>query len=267
MKQRMFVLPVVALVALFSPALGVAAQADPVSILQQFINARNQADEPGAMALVADDMSYVGGSACPLANPCIGPQAIRAEVRLFISDHSQSILIGSPQISGTSVTARAETSNDAVRASGLDRVVYNYTVDVQDGKLTNLRDVQDASDPQTASFQAFQRVQQPNSAAISTRELSAQSKDAWHLEPKEALRAPAVSAQVRDTWYLERRTAVNTLAMVTHVADRWYLEPTAVVNAPAPVTHVADRWYLEPTATVSAPAPSNQTRDTWYLER
>ena len=198
------------------------------------------------MALVADDMSYVGGSACPLANPCIGPQAIRAEVQLFISDHSQSILIGSPLISGTSVTARAETSNDAVRASGLDRVVYNYTVDVQDGKLTSLHGVQDASDPQTASFQAFQRVQQPNSAAISPRGLSTQSKDGWYLEPKDALSAPALSAQARDTWYLERPTAVNV---------------------PALATHVADRWYLEPTAAVSAPALSNQPRDTWYLEK
>src|SRR5437870_11446504 len=64
------------------------------------------------------------------------------------------------------VTARAKTSNDAIRASWLERVVYDYRVDVQNGKLTNLRGVQDVSDPQTAAFQAFQRAQQPNTAAI-----------------------------------------------------------------------------------------------------
>ena len=244
MKQRLLVLPVVALVALLSPALGASAQADPVSILQQFIDAGNPADEPGAMALVADNVSYIGGSACPPANPCIGPQTIRSEVQRFISDHSQSTLIGSPLASGSSVTARAETSNDAVRASRQDRVVYDYTVDVQDGKLTKLRGVQDADDPQTAAFEAFQRAaQQP---AISARVLSAQSKDAWYLEPREALSAPAVAAQVRDTWYLDRPTAVN---------------------APALAMHVADRWYLEPRAAVTAPALSNQSRDTWYLEK
>jgi hypothetical protein len=179
---------------------------------------------------------------------------------LFISDHAQSILIGSPLVTGTTVTARAETSNDTVRASGFDRVIYDYTADVQDGQLTNLRVVQDASDPQTAAFQAFQRAQQPNA-------LWTQSKDAWYMEPREALSAPAVSAQVRDTWYLERPRAVNVPALATHVADRWYLEPTAVINAAVLATQVADRWYLEPTAAVSAPALSNQPRDTWYLEK
>jgi hypothetical protein len=245
MKRCIYVSPVVALVMLFAPALSVSAQADPVSILEHFMNARNQADEPGAMALVSDDMTYVGGSVCPLANPCIGPQAIRADVRLFISDHSQSILIGSPSVSGATVTARAETSNDAVRASGQDRVIYHYTVDVQDGKLTSLRGVQDASDPQTAAFQAFQRAQQPIAAAISTPALSTQSKDAWYLEPKGALGAPAMWVQVRDTWYLEPWTAVNAPALAPQVADRWYLEPAAAVNAPALSNQVRDTWYLE----------------------
>jgi hypothetical protein len=156
MKLRKYPLLVATLVMIFTPALNVSAQSDPVSVLEQFIGARNQADEPGAMALVADDIRYVGGSACPLANPCIGPQALRAEVHLFISDHSRSILIGSALVSGTTVTARAETSNDAVRAAGQDRVVYVYTVDVHDGKLTSVHGVQDASDAQTAAFQAFQ---------------------------------------------------------------------------------------------------------------
>jgi hypothetical protein len=246
MKRRISVLPVVALVMLFAPALSVSAQADPVSILQQFIDARNQADEPGAMSLVSDDMSYVGGSVCPFANPCVGQQAFRADIRLFISDHSQSILIGSPSVSGTTVSARTEMSNDTVRASGQDRVVFDYTVDVRGGKLTSLRGVADATDPQTAAFQAFQRVQQPNAATISTPALSRQSKDTWYLEPKAALRAPAVWVQARDTWYQELRTATN---------------------APAPAMRVADRWYLEPTAVTTAPALSDQARDTWYLEK
>jgi hypothetical protein len=164
MQQHLFVLPVVALVALFVPTPSVSARADPVSILQQFVDARNQADEARAMALVTDGLRYVNGSACPLADPCVGPQALQTDVQLYIADHAHSTLIGSPSVSGTTVMARAETSNDAVRAAGVDRVVAEYTMDVRDGQLTSFRDVQDASDPQTAAFQAVQRAQQPDAA-------------------------------------------------------------------------------------------------------
>src|SRR5438874_5716249 len=155
MKRRMFVLRFVALFALFAPALSVSAQTDPVSTLQKFIDARNQSDEASAMALVADNLNYVGGVTCLLENPCVGTQELRSDIQVFISDHSRSMLIGAPSVSGMTVTARAETTNDAVRASGLDRVVYDFTGDVQDGKLTNLHTVQDDRDPQTAAFQAF----------------------------------------------------------------------------------------------------------------
>jgi hypothetical protein len=43
---------------------------------------------------------------------------------------------------------------------------------VQDGRLTNLHAVQDVTDPRTVAFQAFQRAQQPNAAAISAPVLS-----------------------------------------------------------------------------------------------
>ena len=86
MHRLMFILAcllVATLVMIFTPALSVSAQSDPVSILEQFIGARNQADEPGAMSLFANDVSYVGGSACRLANACIGPQVIQADVQLI----------------------------------------------------------------------------------------------------------------------------------------------------------------------------------------
>src|SRR6266568_5085116 len=137
MKPHLFAMPIVMLATFAIPALGVSAQADPMPTVQQFIDARNNWDEPGAMALVADEINYVEGSACPIANPCTGAQSLRTGVQAFISDHSHSALIPSPSISGTTVSVRIVTSNDAVRAVGLDRIVYDYVVDVQDGKLTS----------------------------------------------------------------------------------------------------------------------------------
>src|SRR6266542_5443717 len=232
MKQRLFFLQVVALVALFVPALSVSAQADPVSILQHFIDSRNQADEAGAMALVAEEISYVAGSGCLLENPCVGTQAIRADVQLFISDHAHSILIGSPSVSGMTVTARAETSNDAVRAAGLDRVVYDYTVDVRDGKLTNLRGVQDASDPQTAAFQAFQRAQQPNTAAVpplgpaeraAVLNLSLRVHDDWML-PANAATVLNLSPRIHDDWMLPGASSTSSLDLSPRSRDDWMLK-------------------------------------------
>ena len=219
MKRRLFVLPLMTLGALLIPALTAFAQADPVAILEQFVDARNQADESGAMVLVGDEMTYVGGSDCSLGNPCVGPQAIRADLRRFISERTQSMLVGVPSVSGTTVTARMEVANDAVRAAGLDRVVYAYTVDVRDGKLTSLRAVQDASDPQTAAFVAYQSTT--------------------------GVRVPALAAQSRDRWYLEpQQTSIGPSAG-PHVADRWYLEPRQVSRASASSTPVRDTWYVD----------------------
>jgi hypothetical protein len=212
MKPLSFVLPFVAFVGLFVPALGVSAQADdPMSILQQFVDARNRGDEPGAMALVADDISYVGGSACPFTDPCVGPQAMREDVRLFISDHAQSTLIGAPSVSGPTVTARAETANDAVRAAGLDRVIHAYTVEVRDGKLTSFRAVQDASDAQTAALQAVQRAQQPP-AAVGVRSA-----------PAEAGTALNVSPHVHDDWAVAGASPGSSIDVAPRAHDDWML--------------------------------------------
>jgi uncharacterized protein YbaA (DUF1428 family) len=212
MKPLSFVLPVVAFVGLFVPALSVSAQADdPLSILQQFVAARNQGDEPGAMALVAEGISYVGGSACPLTNPCTGPQAMREDVRLFISDHAQSTLIGFPAVSGTTVTARAETANDAVRAAGVDRVIDAYTAEVRDGKLTSFRAVEDASDAQTAAFQAVQRAQQPTAAAVG------------RSAPAARVAALNASPRVHDDWAVAGASSTSSVDVAPRTHDDWML--------------------------------------------
>jgi hypothetical protein len=76
----------------------------------------------------AEELNPVEAPMCPLVSPC----------------------------SSAAVTIRVATTNDAVRAAGLDRIIYAVTVDVNDGKLTSLRGVMDAEDPQTAAFQRIE---------------------------------------------------------------------------------------------------------------
>ena len=166
MKQGVFFLTIAALVALLAPVANVSAQADPMSVLQHFVDARNEADEAGVMTLVADDVSIVDGSACLVENQCVGRQALRAHVQLFVADKTQTLLISPVSVSDATITVRAETSSASIRAAGVDRIVSEYTADIRDGRLTSLRVIQDASDRQTAEFQAFRRARPTHSMVV-----------------------------------------------------------------------------------------------------
>jgi limonene-1,2-epoxide hydrolase len=152
--------PVLALGAFLVAAVGVAAQAaqatDPLAVLQRFVAARNAGDVAGAMALVADDIRFVGGPVCTPEQPCLGRDvAQRDVVEQFISTfHAHLTIIGTPQVTGNQVLIRTEVTDDRSRAAGVDRLVANLTVEVRDGKIVRWVSLPDASDPQTATFLA-----------------------------------------------------------------------------------------------------------------
>jgi hypothetical protein len=269
MKPQVFAMPIVVFATLVAPALSASAQAEPMSTVKRFIDARNIGDEPSAMALAADEITYVEGAACPLANPCTGTQAARTGVRAFISDHAQSNVIATPLISGTTVTLRVETSTDAVRAAGLDRLVYDYTVDVQDGKLVRLRGILDATDPQTAAFQAFQAGAQLDelvpASSDQTLAVAPPARDDWRLASSQTTTSHPVAPPVRDDWRLAPNLTAATSAASPPTRDDWRLgsTPTAPVYAGAPPTR--DDWRLASTHTRTADIVSPPVHDDWRL--
>lgn len=130
----------------------VAAADDPATVVRRFIEVRNRYDVEGTLALVTDDFRFVGGPDCTPATPCVGVAAQRAELRNFIADHVQVIIVGVPQVSGTTVRLRTEVRADPFRAAGVERLVENETVELRDGKVASLISAPDASDAQTARF-------------------------------------------------------------------------------------------------------------------
>jgi ketosteroid isomerase-like protein len=154
---RLVVVAVLALVAVLVSAAGVAAQAtDAPSVVQRFLEARNAGNVAGTMALVADDVRFVGGPFCTPDKPCIGKDAVRQNVvDNFIPGHTQATIVGTPQVSGDQVKARAEQTADLSREAGVDRFIVNLTLGVRDGKITSYVGIPDASDPQTARFLAY----------------------------------------------------------------------------------------------------------------
>jgi hypothetical protein len=157
--------PLAALLALLVSGVGASAQSDPVYVLQSFQDARNVGDLDGAMALVADDMSYIGGPACPPETPCLGVDAMRGNVQRYIAGQEQATIVGAPQVSGTVVKAHLESRNPGRLAIGVERTLSEVTVEVRDGQLASWAGTSDATDPQTAWWLAFQRGQQAQPVA------------------------------------------------------------------------------------------------------
>lgn len=160
MKQLPLVVSALVLVALLSAVPAVAAQDDPVTVVQRFFDARNRYDVAGTLALVTDDIRFVGGPQCTPASPCLGAAAFRAELQNYIADRAQVTIVGTPQVSGTTVWTRTEARADVFRAAGVDRIVNDVTLEVRDGKLASHVGVPDASDPQTAQYLAYTRTRQ-----------------------------------------------------------------------------------------------------------
>src|SRR5579864_7950191 len=103
MQRPLCLAPIVALLVFLVFAIGAYGQEDPSSVVQRFQDARNRGDVDATMALVATDVSYVSGLACPPERPCIGTDAVRRDVQLFISDGAYSSDIGNSDVSGTIV--------------------------------------------------------------------------------------------------------------------------------------------------------------------
>jgi len=160
-KGSLVALLLTMLLAVLPASLGVAAADDPATVVQRFNDVHNSYDVPGTLALVTDDIRSVGGPRCTEAAPCIGVAAFRMNLEGgFIVNHVQVTIIGTPQVSGTTVRIRTEVRADVYRAAGVERIVNSGTVEVRDGKVASYVDTPDASDAQTAQFLAYQRARQ-----------------------------------------------------------------------------------------------------------
>ncbi len=151
---------IVLLLTLLMAVAPVAAADDPATVLQRFNDARNRGDIAGALALVANDIRFVGGPFCTPDRPCSGAEAVRQDMQQFIAMHVQLTGVGAPAVTGTTVRQRFEAHGDTIRAAGVERVLSDLTVEVRDGKIVSYLEIPDTSDAQTARALAYQGSQQ-----------------------------------------------------------------------------------------------------------
>ena len=165
MRRLHFLCAALGLGLLLGLPLGAGAQGtDPAAttraLFERFIDTRNRGDLAGLLALVTDDVRFVGGPECPPPAPCLGTEALQREFRSYTQAQVRVTVVGPPQVSGTTLRARVEASGAAQRAVGVDRAISDVTVEVRDGKVASWIGILDASDPQTARWQAALGAQQ-----------------------------------------------------------------------------------------------------------
>jgi len=145
--KRFLVVPaallVVAVVVLTTSWSGTASaqtptpgQVDPAALYQQLLDAANAGDLDATMAFFTDDAVFQNGLGC--VDDCVGTAAIRAEFATIVADHTRVTIISS-QVSGNTATGEAEGTSDSLRAGGVERIVFSFTLEVRGDKISSLR--------------------------------------------------------------------------------------------------------------------------------
>jgi hypothetical protein len=129
-----------------------------VVIYQLETDARNRGDAAAVASLFADNAQQIGGGLCNLPNPCLTKAAIlrQAENQAALHTHLTTIAL---TVSGNTIRALEERTNDSTRLAGVSRIVSLATETYEAGKIVRKENTPDTSDLQTAAFGAFQAGQ------------------------------------------------------------------------------------------------------------
>lgn len=150
------------------PATAREEPADPASVLRAFANAYNRGDEVVAATLFTENAVWVRAAAtggCARQTPCIGLAEIRSRLQDGVATNNCYTILDTT-VSGSVVTAHAESRNDDLRARGIERVRNVWMGWVPEDKLAALYIVNDTADPQTAANDAIRAGTQAPGAPI-----------------------------------------------------------------------------------------------------
>lgn len=127
------------------------------SLLRQHYEAVNKGDVAAAVAFFTDDAEMVRTAFCPAAKPCVGKAEIQKQVDSEVRDQIRYTLTNI-QVSGDTVTARAERRGKSEQNAGVERSIQTDTVTFSSDKISRSRTERDLSDSQTATLSNFGRI-------------------------------------------------------------------------------------------------------------
>lgn len=132
-----------------------AQSVDRVANLQAYYDALAQGDVEGMLSGYADNATFISPAGrCSLPNPCVGKDAIRARFQEMVDAHYCETPT-SFDVTGSIVAGRKEVRNDALRASGIARIVAVTFFQMPQGKVTLAISYIDTTDPQAAANAAI----------------------------------------------------------------------------------------------------------------
>ncbi len=142
-----------ALVILAAGAGVTLAQADPVTVQQQLLDALARGDVTAAVALFTDDAVIDSESGLCAKAPCVGKAAIQKDFERYVADKSRRAIPLNTYISGDVLVTRFEAHSATIQKAGSERIILWGIREFRGGKIASSRCcMPDRTDPQTARF-------------------------------------------------------------------------------------------------------------------
>ena len=142
-----------ALLILAASAGGAIAQADPVAVQEQLLDALARGDVQGALALFTEDAVIDSESGLCARAPCVGKATIQKDFERYVADKSRRITPLNTYVSGNVLVTRFEARSATIQKAGADRIILSGIRELRGDKIASSRCcLPDRTDPQTARF-------------------------------------------------------------------------------------------------------------------
>jgi hypothetical protein len=129
------------------------AQADPVAVQQQLLDALARGDVGGALTLFTDDAVIDTESGFCASAPCVGKAAIQKDLERYVTDKSRRVTTLNTYVTGKILLTRFEARSDTIQKAGVERIILWGTREMRGDKIASTRCcLPERTDPQTARF-------------------------------------------------------------------------------------------------------------------
>jgi hypothetical protein len=134
-------------------AAGSMAQADPVTVEKQLLEALTRGDVATAVSFFADDAVIDSESGLCAKSPCVGKAAIQKDFERYVGDKSRHSKPLKSYLSGDVLVTRFEARSDTVQKAGVERIILWGIREFRGDKIISSRCcMPERTDPQTAKF-------------------------------------------------------------------------------------------------------------------
>jgi len=145
-----------ALLILSAATGGGFAQADPVDVQQQLLDALARGDVAGAVALFTDDAVIDTESGLCAKAPCVGKVAIQKDFERYVADKGRRVTPLNTYAAGNVTVTRFEARSSTIQKAGVERIILWGIREMRGDKIASSRCcLPDRTDPQTARFLAW----------------------------------------------------------------------------------------------------------------